>query len=334
MDPNITIIVIAVLAALTFGGAGYALLGPRMADRDRLRRRIDIAGVTSAAATKGGRAAGAGRGRGGSRKTVQQTLREIEDAQKGKKKRVTVSQLIARANVDLSVLNFILGSIGVGILVFLMATFVFGAGYLMSAGFGFAGGFGVPRWVLGYLARRREKQFSAAFVNAVDVVVRGVKTGLPVGECMSIIARESPGPLGQEFKLLVEGQKLGVTMAQGLDRMLDRMPSAELNFFVIVLTIQQQTGGNLSEALGNLSSVLRSRVQMRAKIQAMSSEAKASAMIIGSLPFIVATLIYLTSPDYISLLFNTTMGNIMLAGGGTWMSIGVFVMKKMINFDI
>lgn len=333
MDPNITILIIAIMAAVSFAGAGYALLGPRMAQRDRLRQRIDIAGVTSAGET-GGRAIGRERGRGGSRRTVQQTLREIENAQKGKKKRPTIAQKIAQANIELTTTHFIIGSVVLGIVVFLFMMYVFGASAWMSLAFGFAAGFGAPRWILGYLARKREKQFSALFVNAVDVVVRGVKSGLPVGECMSIIARESPDPLGAEFKTLVEGQKLGVTLSQGLDRMLERMPSAELNFFVIVLTIQQQTGGNLSEALGNLSNVLRSRVQMRAKIQAMSSEAKASAMIIGSLPFAVTGMIYLSSPDYISLLFTTTVGNMMLVGGGMWMSLGVFVMSKMINFDI
>jgi len=333
MDPNVTILIIAIMAAVSFAGAGYALLGPRMAERDRLRQRIDIAGVTSAGEI-GGRAAGRERGRGGSRKTVQQTLREIENAQKGKKKRPTIAQKIAQANIELTTTHFIIGSVVLGIVVFLFMMYIFGASAWMSVAFGFAAGFGAPRWILGYLARKREKQFSALFVNAVDVVVRGVKSGLPVGECMSIIARESPDPLGAEFKTLVEGQKLGVTLSQGLDRMLDRMPSAELNFFVIVLTIQQQTGGNLSEALGNLSNVLRSRVQMRAKIQAMSSEAKASAMIIGSLPFAVTGMIYLSSPDYISLLFTTTVGNMMLVGGGMWMSLGVFVMSKMINFDI
>lgn len=334
MDPNLVIVAVAVLVALSFAGVGYALLGPRMVERDRLRKRIDIAGIATGGPATGGRAMGMGRGaRGGGRRSVQQTLKEIEDAAKGRK-RLTIAQRIAQAGVVMTPLNFILGSIGVGVVVFLMLLFLFGFSMIMSIAFGFAAGFGAPRWVLGYLAARREKQFSELFVNAVDIVVRGVKSGLPVGECMSIIARESPDPLGGEFKTLVEGQKLGVTLGQGLDRMVERMPSPELNFFVIVLTIQQSTGGNLSEALGNLANVLRARKQMRLKIKAMSSEAKASAMIIGSLPFIVGTLVYLSSPEYIMLLFNTTTGNIMLAIGAFWMSCGVFVMKKMINFDL
>lgn len=333
MDPNTAIIMVGLLVAISFAGAGYAVFGPRLAARDRMRQRIEIAGVFPSDSKAGGRRGGREGARGGSRRNVQRTLKEIEEAAKGKKKRPTVRQLIGRAGIDLTPTNFILASVGFGAFV-LAVTYYIGVQPLVSVGLGFAGGFGAPRWYMGFLASRREKAFSSHFVNAVDVVVRGVKSGLPVGECMAIIARESPEPLGGEFRKLVEGQKLGVTLAQGLDRMLDRMPSAELNFFVIVLSIQQQTGGNLSEALGNLADVLRERVQMRAKIQAMSSEAKASAMIIGSLPFVVGTLLYLVAPDYITMLFITTTGNIMIAGGLTWMSLGVFVMSQMINFDI
>lgn len=329
MDSNLAIIGIALLVALSFAGAGYAVLGPRIAERDRVRKRVE-----AVAGGKGKRkeVSASGGGPRASRRNVQQTLKEIEDAQKGQKQRLTLRQMIVHAGLELSLQNFIIGSTALGVVV-LVALMLGGYPPLICAGFGFAAGFGVPRWLLGFLARRRQKLFSEQFVNGVDVVVRGVKAGLPVGECMGIIARESPDPLGLEFRTLVEGQKLGVSLTQGLQRMLERMPSTELNFFVIVLTIQQQTGGNLSEALSNLSAVLRARKQMRAKIQAMSSEAKASAMIIGALPFLVTTLIYATSPDYIELLFTTRMGNFLIMGGLLWMSMGVFIMRKMINFD-
>ena len=160
-----------------------------------------------------------------------------------------------------------------------------------------------------------------------------MKAGLPINDCLKIIAKESAEPVRTEFADLVDGQAVGVTVEQGLQRVYERMPLSEVNFFMIVLAIQQKSGGNLSEALGNLANVLRERKKMRAKIQAMSQEAKASAGIIGALPPGVMILIYLTSPDYMSLLFTTTAGNMVIVGGLMWMGIGILVMKKMINFN-
>lgn len=197
---------------------------------------------------------------------------------------------------------------------------------------GFAAAFGLPRWTLSYLIKRRQKAFVEEFANAIDVIVRGVKSGLPVNDCLRLISTEAAEPVRTEFQGIVEGQKVGVTLEQGLARIYERMPLAEVNFFQIVLAIQQKTGGNLSEALGNLSKVLRERKKMRGKIQAMSQEAKASAAIIGSLPPGVMGLIYLTSPDYMTVLFSTVAGNMIIVGGLMWMSIGVLVMRKMIDF--
>jgi tight adherence protein B len=187
---------------------------------------------------------------------------------------------------------------------------------------------------LGFIRKRRAKKFSQEFANSIDIIVRGVKSGLPLNECLQIIAKESPAPVGPEFKKLVEGQKVGVDLGIGLEKMYTRMPLSELNFFTIVLTIQQKTGGNLAEALENLSTVLRARKMMREKIQAMSSEAKASSMIIGSLPPFVMGVVYVTTPAYMALMFTETNGQLMLAGGMFWMAMGIFVMSKMINFDI
>ena len=164
------------------------------------------------------------------------------------------------------------------------------------------------------------------------MIVRGVKSGLPVNDCLKLIATESPEPIRSEFQGIVEGQRVGVTLEQGLEKIYERMPLPEVNFFQIVLAIQQKTGGNLSEALSNLSKVLRERKKMRAKIQAMSQEAKASAGIIGSLPPGVMLMIYFVSPEYMNVLFTTTAGNIIIVAGLLWMSIGVLVMKKMIDF--
>lgn len=331
MDANTIIMITAILAALSAAGVGFAVFGGRIDESDRIRSRVQS---ISGSGAKGG--AGVQRAReaqrGGGKRNVQAALKDLEAARKGQKKRLNLRQMFAQAGVEWTKQNFIIGSIGAGIVVFL-AVLISGYGILIGIPAGLAAGLGAPRWLLGYLSKKRKAAFSELFVNAVDVVVRGVKAGLPIGECMAIIARESPDPLGREFRTLVEGQKLGVSLTTGLERMLERMPSTELNFFVIVLTIQGQAGGNLSEALGNLSTVLRERKLMKAKIQSMSSEAKASAMIIGSLPILVGGMMFFIAPDHIGLLFSTAMGNMMVAGGLSVMAIGVFIMNKMINFD-
>jgi tight adherence protein B len=198
------------------------------------------------------------------------------------------------------------------------------------AGFAFA--FGVPRWVLGFLKKRREKAFTREFATAIDTIVRSVKSGLPVNEALKLVATEIPEPVRGEFRALVEGLKVGVTMEEGLKRMYERMPTAEVNFFGIVMTIQQKSGGNLSEALSNLAGVLRDRKRIQSKIRAMSSEAKSGAMIIGSLPPGVCVMIYIMSPTYIVPMFTTQLGNLMLLGCAVLMTIGVLVMKKMVSF--
>ena len=176
------------------------------------------------------------------------------------------------------------------------------------------------------------KKFSGEFANATDVIVRGIKSGLPVHDCFKIIAKEAPAPLGPEFQTLVENVSVGLTLNQALDKMYERMPTPELKFFSIVIAIQQKTGGNLAEALSNLSLVLRARRMMREKIKALSSEAVASAGIIGSLPPAVMIIVFIVTPAYMGLMFTDPRGNIMLMGAAVWMAMGVFVMKKMINF--
>jgi tight adherence protein B len=208
-----------------------------------------------------------------------------------------------------------------------------GYGYPLALLGGFASAFGIPRWALSFLTKRRQSAFTREFSNALDIIVRGVKSGLPVNECLKIIATESPEPVGPEFAEVVDGQRMGVPLDQALMRLYERMPVAEVNFFMIVLTIQQKTGGNLAETLSNLARVLRDRKKMRGKIQAMSSEAKASAAIIGSLPIVVGAILQVTSPSYLDPMFEERLGNAMLIGAGLWMLTGVFVMRKMIRFD-
>jgi tight adherence protein B len=198
---------------------------------------------------------------------------------------------------------------------------------------GFAASAGVPLWLLSFLKKRRETRFLNTFPDAVDVIVRGIKAGLPLMDSLKIITYEAPEPIKSEFRSIVETQTIGMPIGEACSKLYERMPLPEANFFGIVISIQQKAGGNLSEALGNLSKVLRERKKMKAKIRAVSMEAKASAVIIGSLPIAVALLVYITSPDYIELLWTTDFGRLMIACCLVWMSIGVFVMKQMINFD-
>jgi tight adherence protein B len=265
------------------------------------------------------------------RKNVQVMLKELEKQQAVKKQRPSLRRRIEMAGLTISTrFYWIMSAISA---VVVMATLILlGTNIFFSLLAGFAAGAGVPRWVLNFLKNRREKAFTREFATAIDIIVRSVKTGLPVGEAMKVVSTEVPEPVAGEFKLLLEGQKVGVPMEQGLNRMFERMPTAEVNFFGIVMTIQQKSGGNLSEALSNLASVLRDRKRLQGKIRAMSSEAKASAMIIGSLPPAVMALVYFTTPDYIKLLFTTPMGNIMLICCGLWMVTGVLVMKRMVSF--
>ena len=172
-----------------------------------------------------------------------------------------------------------------------------------------------------------------ALPDAVDVIVRGIKAGLPLFDSIKLVAADAPEPLRSEFKAIVDTQTVGIPLGDACTRLYERMPVPEANFFGIVVAIQQKAGGNLSEALGNLSKVLRDRKKMAEKIQAMSMEAKASAAIIGSLPPIVMLLVFITTPDYIALLWTHPTGRLMLAGSAVWMTMGVLVMKKMINFD-
>lgn len=215
---------------------------------------------------------------------------------------------------------------------FLLGTLA-NAGLLASMGLGFAGAFGIPHWLLGFLKRRREQKFLNGFPDAVDVIVRGIKAGLPLLDCIKMITIDAPEPVRSEFRAILETQAIGMPLGEACGKLYERMPVPEANFFGIVIAIQQKAGGNLSETLANLSRVLRDRKKMKAKIQAMSQEAKASAAIIGALPIAVMTLVWITSPSYISLLFTEQLGNIMLAGSAVWMTMGVLVMKKMINFD-
>ncbi|MEL6473784.1 MAG: type II secretion system F family protein [Pseudomonadota bacterium] len=273
-------------------------------------------------------------------------LRQQGAEQKSSVLPTDVKSLLDRAGLDISVSMFwvisaVCGVAGIAIMLYTGAgvegTTIQGIiipGPVIAGGAGVAGFLGFPRWVLGMLASRRNKKLGSQFADAIDVIVRGVKSGLPLTECLRIIAKESPAPLGPEFGALTDNISMGTTMERALQKFYSRVPLPEVNFFVIVLTIQSKSGGNLSEALGNLSGIIRSRKMMKEKIKAMSSEAKASAGIIASLPFAVAGMVYMTTPDYISQLWETSTGHFILAIGCSLMFVGVMTMRRMINFEI
>ena len=265
------------------------------------------------------------------RDQVAKSLKEIED--KEKKARISLDLRLTQAGLSIGKKQFYVFSAIGGLLVGAFG-FLLSGDALLSLGVAFAAGFGLPRWILSYLRKRRMARFILELPNAMDVIVRGIRSGLPVGDCLRIIAREANEPVKSEFRAMVEAQAVGVSLSEAVGRLYERMPVPEANFFAIVIGIQAKSGGNLAEALGNLSRVLRERRKMAEKVKAMSMEAKASAAIIASLPFIVAFLAYLTSPDYISLLWTTSTGHLALAGSAVWMLVGIFVMKQMISFDI
>jgi len=315
-----------VLVALAAGGLIWVFVYPILSgERKAEKRQESIVRSDVAARVTTGRAVPK------VRRDIEETLKELEVRQQ-KQKNLPLAMRIAQAGLSWSKRQFIIISVGVGLALFVLI-FVVGGGLLAAAGAGFAGGFGAPRWLLAFLKKRRENQFLHNFPDAVDVIVRGVKAGLPLGDCLRIIATESPEPVRSEFKTIVEAQTIGISMGDACAKLFERMPLPEANFFGIVVSIQQRAGGNLSEALGNLSRVLRDRKKMKAKIQAMSMEAKASAVIIAALPFAVMILVYISSPNYIELLWTHPTGRLMMACSAAWMSCGVFVMKKMINFD-
>jgi tight adherence protein B len=327
-----TIIAIAGLTMLGAGGLAYALLYGRIETENRAGERLDRVQNRNPAIDLS-------RARGSDptkrRKSVQETLKEIEEKQKAKAKHSNSPPLglrIEQAGLGFSRRTFMIFSAVTGVVMFFV-TWIVGAPIYAAAGFFVVGTFGIPRWVVNFLRKRRLGKFLNEFPNAIDVIVRGVKAGLPLNDCIRIISNEAAEPVKSEFRKIAETQAMGVPLSEAVAKLPDRVPVSEANFFAIVITIQQKGGGNLAEALGNLSRVLRERRMMLGKINAMSMEAKASAVIIGSLPAVVMVMVYLTSPGYIMILFNETMGHFILVASAIWMLAGILVMRKMINFD-
>jgi tight adherence protein B len=316
---------LAFLAATTLGGLAWVFIYPLLSgERKAQHRRASIAKAEPVARQ-------VDKNQRTRREQVEGSLRDIE-ARSQKQKKIPLGTRLTQAGLNWTPQKFMIVS-GVLAAVCFAAAMVVGGGLLAATGLAFAAGFGLPRWALSFLKNRREKKFLRALPDAVDVIVRGIKAGLPLFDSIKVVAADAPEPLKSEFLAIIETQAIGMPLGEACARLFERMPVPEANFFGIVIAIQQKSGGNLSEALGNLSKVLRDRKKMAEKIQAMSMEAKASAGIIGSLPPIVMLLVYLSTPDYISLLWTHPTGQLMLCGCVVWMSIGIFVMKKMINFD-
>ncbi|WP_199091105.1 type II secretion system F family protein [Bosea sp. ASV33] len=324
---NTSMLAVALLVMLAVGGVVYALLYPTLSGEKRAeKRRKEFAGPSAIRGID--REAQARNKRG----QIAQSLKEIENRESARNK-ISLEQRIGQAGLTWTPKKYYGISAGLAVGLGLLLWIASGNWILGIAGL-FIGGFGMPAWFLKRSKNRRLKKFGIEFPNALDVIVRGIKAGLPINDCLRIIASEAQEPVKTEFRLLIEAQALGLPLAEATTKLFERMPCAEANFFGIVIAIQQKTGGNLSETLGNLSRVLRERRKMRDKIAAVSMEAKASAAIIGSLPPVVAFLIWVTTPKYIEVLWLSQAGKFALVASGLWMLIGVLVMRKMINFDI
>ena len=316
------------LATAAVGGVAWVFLYPLLSGERQAEKRMENVAKADRVAAKATTARVAPKLR---KDQLEETLKELESRRK-KQKNPPLSVRIEQAGLTWSKNHFMIGSGVLGLLVF---AGVFGAGGgLPAAGVAaFAGAFGLPRWLLGFLKKRRHDKFLLHFPDAVDIIVRGIKAGLPLLDSMRVIVADAPEPIKGEFRSIIETQAIGLPLGEACSKLYERIPLPEANFFGIVVSIQQKAGGNLSEALGNLSRVLRDRKKMKAKIKAMSMEAKASAGIIGALPIVVMLLVWLTSPQYIELLWTHPTGRMLLAVSAFWMSMGIMVMRKMINFD-
>ena len=327
-SPELMQLGVALLAAIAFAAVVFAIIQPLVSgDRQKDKRVSDVTeSRTKKVASRTAAEVAASR-----RKAVSDTLKDIDTRQKSQGEGPPAGAPSAggsRCHAQ-GVLDRERRSrrprCALGVYLSLPPTPMSQVGALVA---GFVGTFGLPRWILAKLIKRRQSKFLAELANAIDVVVRGVKSGLPLNECLSIISRESPEPIAGEFKEVVEQQRVGVPLAEALDRLVQRMPLSEVKFLAIVISIQQQAGGNLPEALGNLSGVLRDRLRLQMKVKALSAEAKASAMVLASLPPMVMFMVYASSPDYIMPLFVTKTGNMFLLGSAFWMSMGVFVIRR------
>jgi len=302
-----------------------AVVSVTMKPKVRLRERIESIG---AVANTGNVTAKAESRR---QKRIQDKLKGVGVEKKKEGMGDKIATALLQAGLQIEVGVFLLVCVGLGI-AGLIGSVIIEAPPLAIPAIGIAAGVGLPKLALKRMASKRQNEFTKHFAEAIDVITRGIRSGLPVGECLAIISREFQGPVGEEFTMVIEGQKLGMTLDDILERALRRIPTPEFKFFAIVLQIQKQTGGNLADTLENLSDVLRDRKRMKDKIKALSSEAKSSAAIIASLPFFVLGMLSLVNPAYVATLFTEGIHLVFIGLG--MMAVGIFVMAQMINFEV
>lgn len=342
-ENSMLIYAVAGLAFVAIAGVGMALTGGQ--GNSAKKRAKSIGSGTTSSRQRGGRTIDEGVKRRKKNDEMLDSLRKQEKERRKKIPPLTMEARLQHAGLDLAPMTFWIGSLVLGLV---LGGAIFQSGfegltvkgielknrYVLTGGIAFFGAFGLPRVILKMMTNKRQTKLVNQFADGLDVIVRGVKSGLPLNECLRVIAKESPEPLRAEFAILADNLAIGAGLDRSLSAFYKRVPLQEMNFFCIVLMIQSKAGGNLSEALGNLSSVIRQRKLMREKVKAMSSEAKASAGIIGILPFAVAVMVYMTTPDYIMQLFVTETGHVVLAMAAGLMTTGIAVMKKMINFEM
>ncbi len=333
---TMTMLLLIVLVAISAGSLAYVFLFPQIETEKKTATRVNR--VKAAETDRINMKAARDRLQETTkrRKSTQDMLKELEKKQSEKAKKrnnASVKSLILQANLSISPSRLYLISAGLSVFAAL-AALLYNMPLLVALGIGFIGILGAPRWVLRFLVKRRQTKFLEEFPNALDVMCRSIRSGLPLNEAVRLIASDGQEPVKTEFRRVVDSQQVGMSLPEAIERMTLTMPLPEVSFFGIVIAMQAQAGGNLSETLGNLSKVLRDRRKMKAKVSALSMEAKASAVIIGALPFIVAFLVYLTSPDYLMVLFTDQRGHLILGCSAVWMSIGIIIMRNMINFEI
>ncbi|MEJ8310125.1 type II secretion system F family protein [Agrobacterium larrymoorei] len=333
---TMTMLLLVILVAISAGSLAYVFLFPQIETEKKTATRVNRVKAGEADRINMKAARDRLQETTKRRKSTQDMLKELEKKQNEKAKKrsnSSVKSLLLQADLSISPSKFYLISIGLSVFAAL-ASLLYNMALLVALGIGFIGILGAPRWVLRFLVKRRQTKFLEEFPNALDVMCRSIRSGLPLNEAVKLIASDGQEPVKTEFKRIVDAQQVGMSLPEAIERMTLTMPLPEVNFFGIVIALQAQAGGNLSETLGNLSKVLRDRRKMKAKVSALSMEAKASAVIIGALPFIVSLLVYLTSPDYLMVLFTDQRGHLILGCSAVWMSIGIFIMRNMINFEI
>ena len=319
-------LLVGCLMAFTVSGLLIALAWPKLSRRSIQSRRMDaIAREVRQMFTDGGD------GKASQQRSVREVLRQDEEIRRARNKRVLIRRL-REAGLGWSKARYYAMSAGLGA-VGLGFGLIVDSGVAVPAGFTLGAGIGLPNLILSVRKKRRITVMMQEFPTAIDIIVRGVKSGLPFQDCLRVISQEARDPLKGEFQRILNDLNVGLPMGEAIQRFAERVPLNEANFLAIVITIQARTGGSLANSLNNLSNVLRERNKMRDKIKAMSSEAKASGAIIGALPLLVMGMMSVTSPDYISVLFTETTGKMVLVASGSWMAIGILVMRKMIDFD-